>query len=191
MQSLAAGASVAAHSGQVLARRHLAPGSSVLASADAVRRYKDLAHVERAFRCFKGVDLLIRHIYLRTENHVKAHIFLCLLAYYVEWHMRRALAPLLYAEEDLDALRATRDPVLPAQPSAAVQRKKADHQTADGLPLHTWNGLLAALGTLCRNTCRMKDDPAGPSFVVHTDASPLQQRAFDLLACAQYDAAPE
>jgi hypothetical protein len=115
---------------------------------------------------------------------VKAHIFLSLLAYYVEWHMRRAWAELLYQEQDLEALRQIRDPVLLAQPSVAVMCKQAAHQTADGLPVHTWTGLLA---TLSRNTCKMKDDPASPSFVVQTDASALQQRAFDLLACARYE----
>jgi hypothetical protein len=157
-----------------------------LSAADAVRGYKDLAHVERAFRCLKGVDLLVRPIYLRTEDHVRAHIFLCLLAYYVEWHMRRALAPLLYADEELEQLRRTRDPVRPAEASESAKAKKAEHRTADGLLVRSWSSLMQSLSTLCRNTCRMKDDPAGPSFVVETDANDLQRRAFELLACAQY-----
>ena len=158
-----------------------------LSPADAVRQYKGLAQVEWAFRCFKGVDLKVRPIYLRTEDPVRAHIFLCLLAYYVEWHMRRALAELLYEDEELEALRRTRDPVLPAEPSASAQLKKATHRTTGGLPAQSWPGLLQALATLCRNTCRLKDDPAGPSFVLETDANELQQRALDLLACAQYE----
>jgi transposase len=157
-----------------------------LSAADAVRGYKDLAQVERAFRCLKGVDLLVRPIYLRTEDHVKAHIFLCLLAYYVEWHMRRALAPLLYADEELQERRRTRDPVRPAEASESAKAKKAGHRTEEGLPVRSWSSLMQSLSTLCRNTCRMKDDPADPSFVVETDANDLQQRAFDLLACAQY-----
>ena len=82
------------------------------------------SNVERAFRCWKGTDIRVRPIYLRTEEHVRSHIFLCLLAYYVEWHMRTALAPLLFEEEDLAQLRQQRDPVAPGKPSAAVQRKK-------------------------------------------------------------------
>ena len=160
-----------------------------LSAADAVRGYKDLAHVERAFRCLKGVDLLVRPIYLRTEDHVRAHIFLCLLAYYVEWHMRRALAPLLYADEELEELRRTRDPVLPPEASESAKLKKAEHRTEDGLLARSWSSLLQLLSTLCRNTCRMKDDPAGPSFVVETDANDIQKRVFELLACAQYDEA--
>jgi hypothetical protein len=158
-----------------------------LAPADAVRQYKGLAQVERTFRCFKGVDLMVRPIYLRTEDHVRAHIFLCLLAYYVEWHLRRALAELLYADEELETLRPTRDPVLPAEPSASAQLKKATHRTTGGLVARSWPSLLQALGTLCRNTCRIPDDPASPSFVLETDANELQQRVFDLLECAQYE----
>jgi hypothetical protein len=141
--------------------------------------------VERAFRCLKGVDLLVRPIYLRTEAHVRAHIFLCLLAYYVEWHMRAALAPLLYADEELETLRARRDPVLPAEASESAKLKKAGHQTPDGLPVQSWRSLLASLATLCRNTCRLNDDPAGPSFTVHTEPTDLQRRALELLGCTQ------
>jgi hypothetical protein len=159
-----------------------------LSADDTVRGYKGLAHVERVFRCLKGVDLLVRPIFLRTEAHVRAHIFLCLLAYYVEWHMRQALAPLLYADEELEALRGTRDPVLPAGASESAKRKKAEHRTADGLVARSWSSLIQALSTLCRNTCRMKDDPAGPSFVVETDANEVQARAFELLGCTQCDA---
>ena len=162
-----------------------------LSAEDAVRGYKDLAHVERAFRCLKGVDLLVRPIYLRTEDHVRAHIFLCLLAYYVEWHMRRALAPLLYADEELQELRRTRDPVLPAEASQSARIKKTEHRTEDGLRARSWSSLLQSLGTLCRNTCRLKDDSAGPSFVVETDANELQKRVFELLDCAQYDEVPK
>ncbi len=107
-----------------------------LPTGDAVRRYKDLAHVERAFRCLKGVDVLIRPIRPirhRDERRVRAHIFLCLLAYYVEWHLRKALAPLLFDDGELDAERKTRDPVAPAEPSASAKRKKALRSTPDGL----------------------------------------------------------
>lgn len=161
-----------------------------LSPADTVRGYKDLAHVERAFRCLKGVDLLVRPIYLRTEDHVRAHIFLCLLAYYVEWHMRRALAPLLYADEDLAELRRTRDPVLPAGASESAKLKKTEHRTKDGLLVQKWSSLIQSLSTLCHNTCRMKDDPDSPSFVRETDPDTLQQRVFELLECTQYDEDP-
>jgi hypothetical protein len=152
-----------------------------LSAADAVRGYKELAHVERAFRCLKGVDLMVRPIYLRTEAHVRGHIFLCLLAYYVEWHLRQALAPLLYADEELEELRRTRDPVLPAEGSQSVKVKKAEHRTPDGLIVQKWSSLLDSLSTLSRNRCPMKDDPDGPSFVVEADPNDLQQRAFELL----------
>jgi len=96
-----------------------------LSAPDTVRHYKNLANVERAFRCWKGMDIRVRPIYLRTEEHVRAHIFLCLLAYYVEWHMRAALAPLLFAEEDLAQYRQQRDPVTPAEPSATYRPKNS------------------------------------------------------------------
>ena len=91
---------------------------------DTVRRYKSLAQVERAFRSLKGMDLRIRPIHHRTEDHVRAHILLCMLAYYVEWHMRRALAPLLFDDEELRQDRPRRDPVAPAESSASAQAKK-------------------------------------------------------------------
>jgi transposase len=160
-----------------------------LSPADAVRHYKDLGQVERAFRCLKGMDLMVRPIYLRTEKHVRAHILLCMLAYYVEWHMRRALAELLYQDEELEAQRQTRDPVLPAQGSASLRAKKATHRNAQGQEVRSWRSLLQALGTLCRNTCRMKSDASESQFVVHTQPNDLQRRAFDLLACTQYGAA--
>jgi transposase len=152
-----------------------------LTAGDAVRTYKSLAQVERAFRCLKGVDLLVRPIYLRTVAHVRAHIFLCVLAYYVEWHMRGALAPLLYADEELERLRRTRDPVLPAEPSASAKVKKVEHRTAEGLAVQSWSSLLQSLHTLCRNTCRMKDDADSPSFVVETEPNELQRSVYQLL----------
>lgn len=152
-----------------------------LSAPDAVRGYKSLAQVERAFRCLKGVDLMVRPIYPRTEAHVRGHIFLCLLAYYVEWHMRQALAELLYADEQLPELRRTRDPVRPAQASAAAKFKKCEHRTEAGLPVQSWRGLIESLQTLCRNTCRMKDDPASPTLVVETEPTELQRRVLELL----------
>lgn len=154
---------------------------AALPAAEAVRNYKSLAQVERAFRCLKGVDLRVRPIFHRTPERVRAHIFLCLLAYYVEWHMRRALAPLLFADEQLEAERPRRDAVAPAEPSKAVKRKKASGRSADGLPLHSWRELLEVLATRCQNTCRVAGSAPGATFQQLSEATPLQQRAFELL----------
>jgi len=148
---------------------------------DTVRRYKSLSQVERAFRTLKRIDLRVRPIFHRTEDHVRAHIFLCLLAYYVEWHMRRSLAPLLFDDEQLPEDRKTRDAVTPAKPSAAATRKRRTRQTEDGLPVHSFSTLLAALGTRCRNTCRATSDCSGATFQLLTAPSPLQARALQLL----------
>ena len=148
---------------------------------DTVRRYKSLAQVERAFRSLKGIDLQIRPIHHRTENHVRAHIFLCMLAYYVQWHMRRALAPLLFDDEELRQDRARRDPVAPAESSASAQAKRVSRLTADGLPVQSFHTLLRSLATRCRNTCRIPGDPTGTTFQQLTQATPLQARALQLL----------
>ena len=152
-----------------------------LSAADTVRCYKSLAQVERAFRCWKGVDLRVRPIYHRIPDRVRAHIFVCLLAYYVEWHLRQALAPLLFEDEHLEADRRRRDPVAPAQPSAAARRKKATKRTADGLPVQSFSTLLAELATRCQNTCRVASAAPQASFQQLTVPTPLQKRAFELL----------
>ena len=152
-----------------------------LSAADTVRSYKSLAQVERAFRTLKGMDLRIRPIHHRTEDHVRAHIFLCMLAFYVEWHMRQALAPLLFEDEELAQNRTRRDPVAPAQASGSAKAKKADRVTPDGFPVHSFDTLLRELATRCRNTCRIPSDPSGTTFQQLTEATPLQARAFQLL----------
>ena len=152
-----------------------------LSAADTVRTYKNLAQVERVFRCLKGIDLRVRPIYHRTAPRVRAHFFLCLLAYYVEWHLRDALRPLLFEDEQLPQDRRTRDPVAPAQPSPAVKRKKGVRRTEDGLPVHSFDTLLAALGTRCRATCRMTADPTAPRIQQLTEPTPLQSRVRELL----------
>ena len=152
-----------------------------LSAADTVRSYKRLAQVERAFRTLKGMDLRIRPIHHRTEDHVRAHIFLCMLAFYVEWHMRQALAPLLFEDEVLAQNRTRRDPVAPAQASDSAKTKKADRVTPDGFPVHSFDTLLRELATRCRNTCRIPSDPSGTTFQQLTEATPLQARAFQLL----------
>jgi transposase len=154
---------------------------TTLSAEDTVRSYKNLAQVEHAFRCLKGIDLLVRPIRHRHQQRVKAHLFLCMLAYYVEWHMRKALAPLLFDDEQLDTDRKTRDPVAPAKPSASAKKKKATRLTSDGLPIHSFDTLLVELGTRCRNQCRINSDHHSAPFYLLTEPTPLQQRAFELL----------
>ncbi len=154
---------------------------TALPAEQAVRSYKNLAQVERAFRTLKGVDLRIRPIHHRNDTRVRAHIFLCLLAYYVEWQMRRALAPLLFDDESLPAARNRRDPVAPAQPSAAAQRKKTQRVTDDGLPTHSFRTLMAEFATRCRHRCRLKADPDSPVIEQDTEPTLLQTRALELI----------
>ena len=152
-----------------------------LSAADTVRGYKSLAHVEHAFRSLKSLDLLIRPIHHRTEERVPAHIFLCLLAYYVEWHLRRVWAPLLFEDEELPHDRSRRDPVLPARSSESTQAKKVTHHTADGLPVHSFATLLADLATRARVTYSLKKDNSGPTFQQVPPPTPLQAKAYELL----------
>lgn len=152
-----------------------------LPTAEVVRSYKNLTNVERAFRSLKTVDLQIRPIRHRTEDRVRSHLFLCLLSYYVEWHLRRALAPLLFDDEDLDAHRAQRDPVLAAQPSASAKRKKAKRQTEDGLPIESFATLMAQMATRARHRCRTVSNPEGPKVQRLTEPTPLQRRALELV----------
>jgi transposase len=152
-----------------------------LSAADTVRDYKRLAEVEQAFRSLKSDDLRVRPIRHRVEDRVRAHILLCMLAYYVQWHMKRAWEPLLFEEEDLATIRRQRAPVTPAEPSANVQRKKFTHQTANGLPVQSFATLLRELATRCRNTCLVAADPSGSTFEQVTEMSPLQAEAYRLL----------
>jgi len=152
-----------------------------LTAADGVRSYKRLGLVEQAFRCLKGIDLLVRPIYHRTPDRVRAHILLCLLAYYVEWHLRRAWEPLLFEDEELAEDRRRRDPVRPARGSGSARRKKKTHATPEGLPVHSFRSLLAHLGTRCRNTCVVTGDPKGTTFHQVTEADALQAEALRLL----------
>src|SRR5580658_5412261 len=156
-----------------------------LSAEDTVRSYKSLAEVERAFRCLKGIDLLVRPIRHRTENRVPAHIFLCVLAYYVEWHLRQAWAPLLFEDEERLEQRKQRDPVLPAQPSASAQRKKHSHQTADGLPVHGFADLLKELASRARVTYALKaqktEEKTKLTFQQVPEPTPVQARAYELI----------
>jgi transposase len=148
---------------------------------DTVRSYKSLAEVERAFRCLKGVDLLVRPIRHRTEDRVPAHIFLCLLAYYVEWHLRRAWAPLLFEDEERREERKRRDPILPAESSASAEAKKRCRQTADGLPVQSFQTLLADLASRARVTYELKSADANLTFKQAPPPTRLQARANELI----------
>ncbi len=152
-----------------------------LSAADTVRSYKSLAQVERAFRTLKGVELLIRPIRHRTEDRVPTHIFLCLLAYYVEWHLRRAWAPLLFEAEQLAELRRQRDPILPASCSPSAQKKKLTRQTADGFPVHSFDTLMAELASRARVTYGLKSEESTPRFQQVPEPTPLQAKAYALL----------
>jgi len=152
-----------------------------LAAAETVQAYKDLARVERAFRCLKTVDLEIRPIRHWTAERVRAHVFLCMLAYHVEWHLRDALAPLLFHDTDLEAARAERaSPVVKTEPSEAVKEKKATKRSADGHRVTSFAGLIAHLGTFTRNTMRVPTNRQH-RFTLYTRPTPLQEAAFRLL----------
>jgi len=148
---------------------------------DCVRNYKSLAQVERAFRSLKTMDLKIRPIHHRTADRVRAHIFLCMLAYYVEWHLREAWRELMFADTDQLA-KTTRDPVAPAKRSKAALTKVRSHMLDDGTPVHSFATLLAELATIVRNTCRTPNaGPDAPCFNITTTPSATQQRALELL----------
>ena len=152
-----------------------------LTAADGVRSYKRLALVEQAFRCLKGIDLLVRPIHHRTADRVRAHILLCLLAYYVEWHLRQAWEPLLFEDEELVVDRQRRDPVAPARASKSAVQKKKTHTTLGGLPVHSFRTLMAHLGTRCRNTCIVCADPSHTPVHQVTEADALQAEALRLI----------
>jgi hypothetical protein len=150
-------------------------------AADCVRHYKALANVERAFRSLKTIDLKVRPIHHRTADRVRAHIFLCTLAYYVEWHLREAWRELMFADTD-QAARAVRDPVAPARRSKAALAKVARHTLEDGTPVHSFSTLLAELAALVRNTCRTPSaGPEAPTFDVLTTPNIQQRRALELI----------
>lgn len=152
-----------------------------LSAEGAVGAYKSLSQVERAFRCIKSSGLEVRPIYHRLEDRVRAHVFLCTLAYYVEWHLRRHLAPLLFQDDDPEAGAQRRtSAVAPAQRSEAAEQKAHTQKTATGQRAHGFRDLLDALGSLTRNQVTTAAAPGLP-FVTYTEPTPLQQEAFDLL----------
>lgn len=152
-----------------------------LGPAHAVQAYKDLSRVERAFRSMKTVDLEIRPIRHWSADRVRAHVFLCMLAYHVEWHLRQVLAPLLFHDTDLDAARAERfSPVAATEPSATARAKKATKRNANGDRINSFAGLIDHLGTLTRNTMRMPLAAKHP-FTLLSKSTPLQEATFKLL----------
>jgi transposase len=172
----------AATDGIYIVRTSLA--SEVLDDAATVRSYKSLSQVERAFRCIKTVDLQVRPVHHWLADRVRAHVFLCMLAYYLEWHMRRGLAPLLYDDTDKPAAEAARASVVAkAQRSPTAIRKQTTGVTPDQLPVHSFRTLLADLATLARNTVVVAIAPGRP-LSVQTKPTPIQRRAFELLDVA-------
>jgi hypothetical protein len=152
-----------------------------LDAEETVRAYKALSEVERAFRSYKTVDLRVRPIYHYLADRVRAHVLLCMLAYYVEWHMRQALAPLLFDDEDAEAAEAQRPSVVaPAQPSPKARRKASRQRTDAGEPVHSFQTVLADLATIVKNRIEPKIAGAQP-FDQMTRPTTLQQRVLDLL----------
>ena len=147
-----------------------------------VAAYKSLAHVERAYRSMKTVDLNVRPVFVYTEQHVRAHVFLCMLAYYVEWHMRQRLKPMLFDDEQLDVATTSRaSAVAKAVRSEHAKGKDASKTAHDGLPLHSFRTLLKDLGTLAYNITHTNASPDA-KIVLTTRPTPLQAKAFELLA---------
>ena len=148
----------------------------------AVAAYKSLSHVERAFRSMKTVDMQVRPVFHYSTQRVRAHVFLCMLAYYVQWHMRQRLKPMLFDDEHLDEASASRaSPVVKAVRSAHAKAKDAGKTADDGLPLHSFRTLLQDLGTLAYNVTHTRLNPEA-KIVLTTRPTPLQAKAFALLA---------
>ena len=160
-----------------------------LDAAAAVAAYKSLSHVERAFRSMKTVDLQVRPVFHYSEHRVRAHVFLCMLAYYVEWHMRERLKPMLFDDEYLHEANAARvSPVAKALRSVHAKAKDKTKHAEDGLPLHSFRTLLPDLATLAYNITHTALNPEA-KIVLTTRPTPLQAKAFALLglnpACTQ------
>jgi transposase len=154
---------------------------AILDAAGTVRAYKNLATVERAFRSIKTVDLEVRPIHHRRTQRVRAHVLLCMLAYYLEWHMRQVLKPILFDDHDRAAAEAARTSIVAkAERSTAGERKVATKRTDDGLPVHSFRSLIADLATVTRNTMTIsKVEDA--TFVLYPKLTAAQQRAFEIL----------
>jgi transposase len=158
--------------------------AAVLDSSSTVKAYKQLSNVERAFRSIKTVDLEIRPIHHRLADRVRAHVLLCMLAYYLEWHMRQVLRPILFEDHEKVAAEAARTSIVAkAERSPAAMRKVVNKRTDDNLPVHSFQSLMADLATVTRNTMAMADSPDA-TFVIYPELTPVQARAFRLLGCA-------
>jgi hypothetical protein len=172
-------AAEAALDGIYVLRTSLKP--ETLDAAATVKAYKQLAHAERAFRSLKTVDLEVRPIHHRRSHRVRAHVFLCMLAYYVEWHMRQALKPILFDDHDKAAADAARTSIVAkAKRSKAAARKALTKRTDDGLPVHSFRSLLGDLATVTHNTMAMAGH-RDATFVIYPQFTPAQARAFELL----------
>jgi hypothetical protein len=152
----------------------------VLSAEDTVVTYKSLSQVERAFRSLKGMDLRVRPIRHYTEDHVRARLFLCMLAYYVEWHLRRALGELLFDDTELNAERWARDPVAPAKGSRSSVEKKKTRETVGGFAVHSFETMLVELSTRCRHSCSTPGSQ-GMTFSMETEPTPWQKKVLELL----------
>lgn len=172
-------AAEAAFDGLYVIRTSVSPAS--FSAKSALQAYKDLSKVERAFRCLKTVDLKVRPIHHWLENRVRAHVFLCMLAYYVEWHMRQKLALILFEEDEKATAQSLRRSIVaPAQRSPSAKRKDRTKRTEEDLPIGSFQGLLKHLATLTKNRVRARDIPAC-EFYELPDPTVLQSRAFELL----------
>ncbi len=155
--------------------------AKIITPEDAVSTYKRLSVVERAFRCMKTVDLKVRPIFHRLENRVRTHIFLCMLAYYVEWEMRRLLAPMLFDDDDHELAKRQRSSVVaPAHRSDKAKRKASLKRADDGIPVHSFRTLLKDLATITKNEIQ-PNIPDSPTFAQITELTRVQKKAFDLL----------
>ena len=160
---------------------------TALDDAATVKSYKSLSLVERAIRSIKTVNLQVRPVYHWLADRVRAHVFLCMLGYYLEWHRRQRLAPMLYDDDDKEAAEALRASVVAkAERSPAAVAKQTTGRTPDGLPVHSFQTLIADLATITRNTVATALAPDMP-FTITTRPTPIQSKAFDLLAvnCTQ------
>jgi len=158
--------------------------AETLSAERTVAAYKDLAQVESAFRSMKSVDLKVRPIYHWKDDRIRAHVFLCMLAYYVEWHMRGKLAKLLFDDHEREQAEETRESIVTKAPrSEAAKQKEHTRRTSDGFPVQSFQCLLKDLATLCKNRMRWKASPDA-QFDQLTVPTDLQRRAFDLLGLA-------
>jgi transposase len=153
---------------------------SRLSTRAAVGAYKGLAKIERAFRSMKTVDLEVRPVFHWAERRVRAHIFLCMLAYYIQWHMQEALKPLLFFDEELEEIKRRKSPVAPAERSLSAEWKDTTKRTLAAKPVHSFRTLLEDLGTIAQSTVRSKQ-AAPATFQMLTEPTPEQREAFRLL----------